>query len=133
MSEENVEIVRAFAEAFARGDYEASMAGLDQDIEFISPPDVTGGGGVWRGREEARRGFISFLGTWTDYRYEVRDVIDCGDEVFVEGWQRGRGKGSGAEVSESIYTNWTVRGGSVIRLRMFRDRADALEAAGVPE
>jgi hypothetical protein len=30
MSQENVEIVRALVDAFARGDYEASMAGLTQ-------------------------------------------------------------------------------------------------------
>ena len=133
MSQENVEIVRALMDSYARGDHEASMAAFDADVEVTSPPDVTGGGEAWRGRERARQGFISFLGAWTDYRYEVRDVIDCGDEVLVEAWQSGRGRGSGVEVSESIYTVWTVRRGSVVGLKMFRDRAEALEAAGLPE
>ena len=133
MSRENVEIVRAISDAYARGDYEDALGRLDEDIEFVSPPDITGGGQVWRGREGTRRGVTSFLGTWEDYRYEVRDLIDCGDEVLVEGWQRARGRGSGVEVSEAIYTVWTVREGRVVRQRMFRDRAEALEAAGLSE
>ena len=131
MSQENVEIVRGICDAYARGDYEASLAALDEEIEFVAPPDVTGSGRVFRGHQEVNEGVASFMGTWTDYHFEVRNMIDCGDEVLVEGWQRGRGRGSGVEVSESIYTVWTVRGGSVIRQRMFRDRDQAIEAAGL--
>ena len=112
---------------------EDALGRLDEDIEFVGPPDVTGGGQGWRGREGTRRGVTSFLGTWEDYHYEVRDLIDCGDEVLVEGWQRGRGRGSGVEVSEAIYTVWTVREGRVVRQRMFRDRAEALDAVGLAE
>ena len=133
MSEENVKIVRSVLDAYARGDYEGSLARLDEGIEFVSPPDVTGSGRVWHGREGVREGVASFLGTWVDYQYEVRDLTDCGDEVLVEGWQRGRGRGSGVEVSETVYTVWTVREGSVVRQRMFRDRDQALEAAGLSE
>jgi hypothetical protein len=52
---------------------------------------------------------------------------------LAAGWQRGRGKGSGVEVSEEIFSVWTLRARKVIRQRMFRDRGQALEAAGVPE
>ena len=110
-----------------------ALGRLDEDIEFVGPPDITGGDKVWRGREGTRRTVTSFLGAWEDYHYEVGDVIDCGDEVLVEGWQRGRGRGSGVEVSEAIYTVWTVREGRVVRQRMFRNRAEALEAVGLSE
>ena len=133
MSQENVEIVRAVMDAFARGDLEASLAHFGDETEFFAPPDVTGSGRVWHGREGVNQGVGSFVGSWADFHYEARALLDSGDEVFVEGWQRGRGKGSGVEVSESIYTVWTVRGGSVVRLRIFRDRGQALEAAGLSE
>ena len=132
MSRENVEIVRGICDAYARGDYQDALERLDEDIEFVAPPDVTGGQ-VWRGHEGTRRGVTSFLGTWEDYHYEVRDLIDCGDDVLVEGWQRARGRGSGVEVSESIYTVWTVREGRVVRQQMFRDRGQALAAVGLRE
>ena len=133
MSEENVEIVRAALDAFTRGDIEASLAHFSDDTEFVAPPDVTGSGRVWRGREGVSQGVGGFVGSWAEFHYEERALIDSGDEVLVEGWQRGRGKGSGIEVSESIYTVWTVRGEFVVRLRIFRERDLALEAAGLLE
>jgi ketosteroid isomerase-like protein len=133
MSRKNVEIVRTICDAYARGDYEGALDRLDEEIEFVSPPDVSGGGRIRRGRDGVLQGVTSFLGTWDDYQYEVRNLIDCGDEVLVEGWQRARGRASGVEVSESIYTVWTVHGGRVVRQRMFRDRGQALEAAGLSE
>ncbi len=87
--------------------------------------------GLAEGDLGSTEGFTTFLGTWDDYHYEVHKLIDCGDEVLVEGSQRARGRGSGVEVSEPIYTVWTVREGRVIRQRMFRDRGQALEAAGL--
>jgi ketosteroid isomerase-like protein len=131
MSGENVEIVRALSDDFARGEYERALGVFDEEIEFVSPQDVTGGSRVWHGYEGVRRGMASFLATWEDYQYEVRDLTDCGDAVLVEAWQRGRGRGSGVEVSESIYTVWTVRGGKVIRYGIFRDREEARRAAGL--
>jgi ketosteroid isomerase-like protein len=53
-------------------------------------------------------------------------------DVLVEGWQRGRGKTSGVDVSEEIFSVWTIRGGQAVRQRMFRDRAKALGTAGRP-
>ena len=133
MSQENVEIVRAICDDFARGDYEGALEKLDEEIEFVGPEDLIAGRRSWHGREGVREGMTSFMGAWNDYHYEVRDMIGCGEEVMVEGWQRGRGKGSGVEVSESIYTVYSVRDGRVIRYRLFRDRDLALEAAGLSE
>ena len=129
MSQENVEVVRAICEDFARGDYETALKRLDENVEFVSHAS----GRSWDGREETRQGMTSFMETWDDYYYEVRDVIDRGDQVLVEGWQRARGKSSGVDVSEPIYTVFTVRGGSVTSYRLFRDRAEALEAVGLSE
>ena len=133
MSQQNVEVVRAICDAFALGDPEAALQRLDEEIEFVSPPDIIGGGRSWRGREGVRRGMTSFMATWDDYHYEVRNLIESGEKVLVEGWQRGRGKGSGVEVSESIYSVFTVRGGRAIRYQLFRDRGQALEAVGLRE
>ena len=129
MSRENVELVRAICDDFARGDYEAALERLDEDIEFVSHA----GGRSWHGRDGTRQGMTSFMATWDSYHYEVRNLIDCGDKVLVDGWQRGRGKGSGVEVSEAIYTVYTVRGGRAIRYQLFRDRGQALEAVGLSE
>ncbi|MDX6588179.1 MAG: SnoaL-like domain [Solirubrobacterales bacterium] len=133
MSQKNVEIVRAALDAFIRGDVDASLAHFSDEAEFFAPPDVTGSGRVWHGREGVSQGVGDFVSSWADFHYEDRELVASGDEVLVEGWQRGRGKGSGIEVSESIYSVWTVRGEYVVRLRIFRERSLALEAAGLSE
>jgi ketosteroid isomerase-like protein len=137
MSQENVEVVRAIYEAWTRGDYEAVFARIDTDIEWFAPSDISASGepesGLSRGQEGVRRSLGKWVGAWDDYRFELRRLIDCGDDVLVEGWQRGRGRTSGVEVSEEIFSVWTLRGGQAVRQRMFRDRAQALEAVGLRE
>jgi ketosteroid isomerase-like protein len=133
MSRENVELVRGIVEAWLRGDFEGALARIAGDIEWEGPPDVSGGGRSYRGHEEMGDALGTWVGTWDDYHYELRNLLPAGDEVLVEGWHRGRGKGSGVEVSEAIYMVWTVRDGMAVRQRMFRDRAQALEAAGLSD
>lgn len=67
------------------------------------------------------------------YRFELRRLIDCGEKVLAEGWQGGRGKRSGVEVSEEIFSVYTLKAGKVVRQQMFRDRDEAAEAAGLSE
>jgi hypothetical protein len=74
------------------------------------------------------------MGAWEDYRYERRELIDCGDDrVLVAGRQTGRGKGSGVEISEENFSVFSVSEGKIVKQRMFRHRAEALEAAGLSE
>ena len=133
MSQENVEIVRAIVEDWLRGDFQGALALIDERIEFVATPDAAGGGRSYRGHDEMDKALTEWVGTWDDYQYELQKLVGAGEEVLVEGWQRGRGRGSGVEVSEAIYMVWTVRGGKAVRQRMFRDRAEALEAAGLSE
>lgn len=72
-------------------------------------------------------------GTWDEYHFELRELIDAGDQVLAVGWQRGRGKGSGVGVSEEIFSVWSMRTGKVVRQRMFREKVQALEAVGLRE
>ena len=88
----------------------------------------------WRAANEGVRNSIGrWMGAWDDHRFELRELIDSGDQVLSVGWQQGRGRGSGVEVSEEILSVWTLRAGKIVRQRMFRDKAQALEAVGLSE
>jgi ketosteroid isomerase-like protein len=132
MSQENVEVVRAIYENWMRGDFEAVFAVFDQEVEWFPPPDDPGAG-EQRGHQGVRRSLAEWIRNWDDYRFELRQLIDYGDDVLAEGWQRGRGRSSGVDVSGEIFSVWTLRAGQVVRQRMFRDRAQALEAVGLRE
>jgi uncharacterized protein len=133
MSQENVELVRTLLGAYDRADYESALAALDPDIEWHVPPGVSIGREVYRGRDEVQRGFAEWLGAWDTYRFESEEVLDHGDHVFVGGMQTARGRGSGVEVRLPTFHVFTLRGGKVTRHRSYRDRTEALEAAGLSE
>ena len=133
MSQENVEVVRALLSAFDRGDYEAALEGLDSEIEWQVPPGIAIGREVYRGRGEVQRGFAEWLAAWDMHRYELEELLDHGDHVVVGGMQIGRGRGSGVEVRLPTFHVVTLRDGKITRHRSFRDRGEALEAAGLRE
>ena len=83
-----------------------------------------------RGVEEMQRIWQATLSAWDDFRAEPDDFADCGDNVLVLNSIRGRGKGSGAEVSAQTATVWTLDDGRVVRLALYWDTALAAEAAG---
>jgi ketosteroid isomerase-like protein len=133
MSEENVEIVRRMYDAWQDGDYEAALAYFDPEVEWSEPPDNPGAR-TWHGHEGVNGAVATWVGAWESFRHELRELIDCGDDrVLVAGWQTGRGKGSGVEISEENFSVYTVRDGKIVSQRMFRHRAEALEAAGLSE
>lgn len=137
MSQENVEVVRAIYKDWLRGADEVAFSRLDADIEWFGPPDISAAGepgsGLSRGHEGVRQSLARWIDDWDEYSFELGQWIDFGDEVLAEGWQRDRGKASGVEVSEEIFSVWTIRNRRAVRQRMFRDRAEAFEAAGLSE
>ncbi len=67
-----------------------------------------------------------------DFRLEG-SILESGDDVLATQRISGRGRGSGLPVNQRITLIWTVRGGRVTRVRAYRERAEALEAAGLSE
>jgi ketosteroid isomerase-like protein len=133
MSQENVELVRTLLSAFERADYEAALEALDSEIEWQVPPGVSIGREVYRGRDEVQRGFAEWLAAWGTFRFEPQEMLDYGDHVVVAGMQIGRGRGSGVDVSFPTFHVFTLRDGKVTRHRSYRERSQALEAAGLRE
>ena len=90
--------------------------------------------GVYRGLEEVR---TLFEEDWfqafpfEEWELEVEELIDHGDRVIAMSYQRGRGASSGVAAELELGNIFTLRGGVVVRIELFRDRAEALEAAGL--
>jgi ketosteroid isomerase-like protein len=135
MSEENVEIATRWYEvATSKAELLAgmprTMAFCHPDVEWSAPEDGT----TYRGREGVRQRLEEWLESFGDYRYEVKQIIDCGgDDVLVVGTEVGRGAMSGAEVRSTDYELLTIQGGLIVRIREFYDEGKALEAAGLSE
>jgi ketosteroid isomerase-like protein len=68
---------------------------------------------------------------YDEYRIEADEFIDAGDQVVVAGRARGIAKTSRMELDQRFAFVWTVRRGALARVRVFTDRDEALEAAGL--
>jgi ketosteroid isomerase-like protein len=134
MSEEENKTLRAFFDAFNGMDFDNAVRYLHPEVE-ISP--AIGGeldvDSRYRGRDAARQLLETISEGAEKNQVEIEDVIDVGENkvLQVELWHAiGR---QGIETPAEIDTVYTFRDGLIIRVDGFRDRAEALEAAGLSE
>ena len=130
MSEENVEIVRRMYDAFHAGDLDA-LVYFDPNVVIDASHRVDGR--VGRGREELVVILGEWMSTWDEWREEVEEIRDAGDQVLVISTQRGRGKGSGIEWENRFWMLYELQDGKISRWTVYDDRNEALEAAGLSE
>jgi ketosteroid isomerase-like protein len=61
-------------------------------------------------------------------------IFDVDDErVLVLVHSRAEGEGSGAAVEGRTATEFTIRDGAIVRIKLYKDRTEALKAAGLSE
>jgi ketosteroid isomerase-like protein len=131
MSHENVEIVQATIDALNRGDVEAVIADAAPDFEFDFSRSIGPRRGVF-GLDEVREFWDYFAGTFESVRIEPHEFIDAGEYVIVP-WTAHMVGRDGIQVQARTTWTWTIREGAVVRLCMYQERAEALEAAGLSE
>jgi ketosteroid isomerase-like protein len=132
MSEENVERVRAFIDAYNRRDFDTAVEHFDPEIEWVLPARQRSDSG--RGPDAAIRFFEDIDETMEELRLEPQEFIDAGDRVATRLRHHGRGKGSGVEIDEELYHQVaTFRDGRIVRMEYFGSWDEALAATGVDE
>jgi ketosteroid isomerase-like protein len=132
MSQENVEIVRAFYEAWNAGDMDAFRDLYDPDV-ILRAPEGWPEPGPFVGREAAMREWEQVREVWNaDLVEPISDFIDAADRVVVRHTWRAAA-GHGPEVNLEITNVLTVRSGRIVSQEFFWNHAQALEAAGLSE
>jgi ketosteroid isomerase-like protein len=130
MSEENVEIVRRDVAARSSRDWAVLSEIWHPDIEL----ELVAGSGTFRGLEEIRPFFETLSDLYSDYWVEADEIIDAGERVVTAERVGGRGlKGSvaGHRVEDRFFRVISFKEGRVWRVKEYRTRNEALEAAGV--
>ena len=132
MSQENVEIVRRHLEAWNRCDKAAYVASFRPDAEIDWSRARALFRGVYRGRKQQKAFWDEFWSTFEDSQLEIHNLTEAGSEVVV--WNTAHMWGrDGIEVTARSALVFTVENEEITRLRMFQERAEALEAAGLRE
>lgn len=132
MPSSNVDVARAFTEAFNAGDMDALLACCDPEIEFHSTFAAVSGA-VYRGHDGMRRWYRDLIEAWQEIRSTPEAFFDLGEHVLVFTPIGGRGRHSGVEADVPIAAVARVRDGLLVEYRAYADREDALGYLGVTE
>jgi ketosteroid isomerase-like protein len=131
MSRENVEIARASIEAYNRMDWDGALKDASPDFECDLSRAVGPQHDVYR-LDQMRRFWSEFAESWESVRIEPHEFIEAGEHVVVPLTMHTRGR-DGIEVQARITWTWTILDGDLVRLCMYQDRQEAIEAVGLTE
>jgi ketosteroid isomerase-like protein len=134
MSEENRQLVLQLIDALNKRDADAFVAVLSPDVEWEDPMFWSEGAQTYRGRAEVRTWLSRLLEPWESFHTQAQEIIATDDDrVFVELSLSGRGKASATKTKARVWVVAWVANGLCTKRSVFRDRAEALEAAGLEE
>jgi ketosteroid isomerase-like protein len=139
ISQQNVDLIRNL---YALGDFlsitpeqvdDVFRDYLDAEFEVRLPPDYPEGEPVFRGRQGTLRMIAMLRETWGEWNFEPEHFLDAGDHVVVFARIEAEGGASGVPIELETTHVWTIRGGRAVSMQAYRDRSEALEAAGLRE
>ena len=130
MQQENVEIVRRHQDAWNRRDLAAWLASFRPDGQIDWSRSRGPLKGVYSGSDELKVFWGAFWSMFDDVQVELHEVTAGRSDVVITNTAHVRGR-DGIEVSARSTFVWTVEHGKIARLRMFQEREEALEAAGL--
>jgi uncharacterized protein len=124
VSAENVELVRRTWESFnERGELDLSV--IDPDVEWITLMETH------HGHEGVREWTANVTESLDELAIDMHELIDAGDNVIAVATIRGRGRTGGVPAELGFASVFEFRGGKLVRMDSFPDRASAVAAVGL--
>lgn len=133
--EENVQTVKDFFAAMGRGDRDALLAVVADDIEWIIPGEDWPLAGTHRGHA-GLADLLEKASKTMDTSTEPREFIAQGDRVLVVGFATGKVKATNKSFEDQWIFAITVRDGKLTNIREYIDtqalaRASQVGSSGV--
>jgi ketosteroid isomerase-like protein len=134
MSQENVEVIMRVNALWASRDFSQLPELCDPEVVIDTSRNVFNPD-VYRGYDGVRRMVEGTDEMWDSFEVEIEEVVDAGnDTVFAATRISGVGRGSGVKSEMHLFQVVTLRDGRVLHATGgYRDRGEALEAAGLSE
>jgi ketosteroid isomerase-like protein len=127
VSRENVEKIREGFAAHNRGDLDAMVELYDPDVVFETLLL-----GTRHGNEAIRLIYAENQKTMAGYDVVPVELIDAGDKVVAVAQMVGAGSESRIALDDHFAFVFTFEGDRVVREQAFRNKEEAVEAAGLP-
>ena len=129
MSERHVELARTVP-----GNLTALIGLLDDEVVLdnrrYAPLDING---VYHGKEAATSLLEKWVGSWSDFEFEIDEIVDAGTSLVLAIRESGRGIGSGTPMENRYAMVWQFLSDRIVRATTYDSMAEALEAAGLSE
>jgi ketosteroid isomerase-like protein len=134
MSQENVEIVgRLITEIWGGATDPPDLASrVHPQVEIVTSPDFPEQA-VLRGLPGFEQWTRRWSGLFEGYDLQAERFWEAGDRVVVALHERGIAARSGIPFDDHYAHVWTFLNGLVVRVQVFRNQEEALEAAGLRE
>ena len=130
MASENVEIVRQCFESLSRGDIERALTDASEDFEMDWSNSVGPASGIYRGKDEVREIWESYLDSFATVHWEPIEIKELDDStVVVASHFRARGRGSGIDVDAKGAQLWVFADGVAVSVQLHQSLTEALDAA----
>jgi hypothetical protein len=111
-----------------------NMRFLHPDIEWIDPPQLPGGS-----THVGKEAVVAFLREWEgsmgvlNLSFEIEEIIPFDGEYLVISLAQGTGESGVGIPAHNWFHLMKLEDGTIRRARLFLDRAQAFEAAGLSE
>jgi hypothetical protein len=123
MSAENVAVIAAIYEAFAKGEVEGVLGRMSPDIVWYEAENFPyADGNPYNGPSAVAAGvFARCVGEWKGFSVMMDDLIDGGDRVVALGRYGGECKTTGHSMNPQAAHIWTLRDGKVVAFQQYVD------------
>ena len=128
MSQENVDVAKAFYDAYNARNSEAMDRLLHAEAEITTVSGRGGLGGDWS-RATTRQYFEQLDEAWTGLRIEIEEFRELDERVVALGAVRGAGTSSHLEVASDFAAVLVVRDSQIVLVDSYSNWKDALEVA----
>ena len=133
MSQENLEILRRWHDAWNRGDLDTVADLFHPDAEVIPDPSWMEPG-PFKGRAVIRRWFEGLAESWDGRDQAVlRELFEASGQVVARWDWEVRGRASGIDTRLDLTAVNLVEAGRIVRQQYYFDHAAALKAVGLEE
>jgi ketosteroid isomerase-like protein len=125
------EVVAASLAAFNDGELDDSLIAesFDPNVELLDYPDIPGRR-IYRGHSGVREFLSDLSENWADAHVDVEEIREVDGMVLVLGTQTASGALKGTPVTTDFAEVVDFDADRISRVRMFRNRNEAREAAG---
>src|SRR4051794_14974441 len=130
MSQQNIEVVRQALHAYTRRDVDALRALADPGVELDWSASRGWLAGVYRGIDESLRFYAGYFEAFEQIVIEPDRLIEAGDSVVVPNVSHQRGR-DGIEVSARSTLVFTLENHMLVRICLYQETEEALEAVGL--